>query len=29
LSRPVSRSGVNHRFKKIALIADTIRNNPD
>ena len=29
LSRPVSRSGVNHRFKKIAVIADTIRNNPD
>ncbi|MDE6834706.1 MAG: DNA-binding protein WhiA [Ruminococcus sp.] len=27
LSRPVSRSGVNHRFKKIALLADAIRNN--
>lgn len=27
LSRPVSRSGVNHRFKKISLIAESIRNN--
>ena len=26
LSVPISRSGVNHRFKKIALIADSIRN---
>lgn len=26
LSEPISRSGVNHRFKKIAKIADDIRN---
>ncbi len=26
LSVPISRSGVNHRFKKIAIIADDIRN---
>lgn len=26
LTIPISRSGVNHRFKKIALIADNIRN---
>lgn len=26
LSTPISRSGVNHRFKKIAVIADGIRN---
>ncbi|MDE6035182.1 MAG: DNA-binding protein WhiA [Ruminococcus sp.] len=27
LSKPVSRSGVNHRFRKIADIAETIRNS--
>ena len=26
LSEPISRSGVNHRFKKLAKIADELRN---
>ena len=26
LSEPISRSGVNHRFKKLAKMADEIRN---